>query len=200
MLRDSTPDADSLNSASDSQSDGAKKRTVAQYKTSDRKETQSVNADPEAQKDASHGPTSDAIAHPTGLWPVFRNRNFLTLWSGQVFSQMADKIYLVLMIAIISEAYESPGQSISGWVSAIMIAFTIPAILFGSLAGVYVDRWQKKPVLVWTNVLRGLLVAVLPLVLWTTQGWDFNGWPVGSWHFADHDLSGLYSDSIFCTR
>ncbi|MEO1446017.1 MAG: arabinose efflux permease, partial [Cyanobacteria bacterium J06635_11] len=30
----------------------------------------------------------------SGLWPVFGNRNFLTLWSGQVFSQMADKIYL----------------------------------------------------------------------------------------------------------
>ena len=41
-----------------------------------------------------------------GLWPVFRNRNFLTLWTGQVFSQMADKIYLVLMIAIISSSFK----------------------------------------------------------------------------------------------
>jgi hypothetical protein len=34
-----------------------------------------------------------------GFVPVLKNRNFLTLWSGQVFSQLADKIYLVLMIA-----------------------------------------------------------------------------------------------------
>ncbi|MEM6352345.1 MAG: MFS transporter [Cyanobacteria bacterium P01_D01_bin.14] len=105
----------------------------------------------------------------TGLWPVFQNPNFLTLWSGQVFSQLADKIYLVLIIAIIASQYEAPGQTISGWVSAIMIAFTIPAVLFGSLAGVYVDRWRKKPVLVLTNLLRGGLVAVLPLLLWVTH-------------------------------
>jgi MFS family permease len=114
-----------------------------------------------------------------GLWPVFRNRDFLTLWSGQVFSQIADKIYLVLMIAIISASFKSPGQSISGWVSAIMIAFTIPAVLFGSLAGVYVDRWRKKPVLVLTNLLRGLLVALLPAMLWITHGWNIAGLPVG---------------------
>ncbi|MEO0867195.1 MAG: MFS transporter [Cyanobacteria bacterium J06642_11] len=107
----------------------------------------------------------------TGFWPVLKNRNFLTLWGGQVFSQLADKVYLVLMIAIIASQYEVPGQTISGWVSAVMIAFTIPAVLFGSLAGVYVDRWLKQPVLVLTNLLRGALVIVLPLMLWLSQGW-----------------------------
>ncbi len=123
--------------------------------------------------------TEDEADAPEGLWPVFRNRDFLTLWSGQVFSQIADKIYLVLMIAIISTRFKTPDQSISGWVSAIMIAFTIPAVLFGSLAGVYVDRWRKKPVLVLTNLLRGLLVATLPVMLWLTHGWTIQGLPVG---------------------
>ena len=191
MLRESTPDADSLDDQFDTSSDGSSDQSsnrasnrlegqLAVQAESEDKETQPIGAENEAQQTVSISDDGvEAIAHPTGLWPVFRNRNFLTLWSGQVFSQMADKIYLVLMIAIISEAYESPGQSISGWVSAIMIAFTIPAILFGSLAGVYVDRWKKKPVLVWTNILRGLLVAVLPLVLWATQGWNIGGWPIG---------------------
>ncbi|MEM9906164.1 MAG: MFS transporter [Cyanobacteria bacterium P01_D01_bin.44] len=117
-----------------------------------------------------------------GFWPVLQNRNFLTLWSGQVFSQMADKVYLVLMIAIIASQYDVPGQSISGWVSGIMVAFTIPAVLFGSLAGVYVDRWRKKPVLVLTNLLRGALVLLLPGLLWLTQGWgDAANLPVGFW-------------------
>ncbi|MGD1854723.1 MAG: MFS transporter [Leptolyngbyaceae cyanobacterium] len=106
------------------------------------------------------------VSKATGFWPVLQNRDFLTLWSGQVFSQLADKVYLVLMIAIIASQYDTPGQTISGWVSAVMIAFTIPAILFGSLAGVYVDRWLKQPVLVLTNLLRGGLVLVLPLGLW----------------------------------
>ncbi|NJN90638.1 MAG: MFS transporter, partial [Leptolyngbyaceae cyanobacterium SL_5_14] len=109
-----------------------------------------------------------------------KNRNFLALWSGQVFSQLADKVYLVLMIALIASRFQSEGQTISGWVSSIMIAFTIPAVLFGSVAGVYVDRWSKKTVLVATNLLRGGLVLILPPLLWISQGWSpFAGLPIG---------------------
>ncbi len=115
-----------------------------------------------------------------GFLPVLRNRNFLALWSGQVFSQLADKVYLVLMIMLITKHFQSEGQTISGWVSAIMIAFTIPAVLFGSVAGVYVDHWSKKTVLVSTNLLRGGLVLVLPLLMWVSQGWSaLAGVPIG---------------------
>ena len=115
-----------------------------------------------------------------GFLPVLRNRNFLALWSGQVFSQLADKVYLVLMIAIISSRFQTANQSISGWVSAIMMAFTIPAILFGSVAGVFVDRWSKKAVLVATNLVRGILVLGIPVLLWLTQDWaPLAGLPVG---------------------
>ncbi len=107
----------------------------------------------------------------SGFLPVLTNRDFLVLWGGQGFSQLADKVYLVLMIAIISQQFDIPGRSISGWVSAIMIAFTIPAILFGSVAGVYVDRWSKQGVLVLTNLLRGALVIGLPFCLWIAQDW-----------------------------
>ncbi|MGL5874168.1 MAG: MFS transporter [Xenococcaceae cyanobacterium] len=101
-----------------------------------------------------------------GFMPVLSNRRFLTLWSGQVFSQLADKVYLVLMIALVDSLFKTAEQPISRWVSPIMIAFTIPAILFGSLAGVYVDRWSKKAVMVISNLLRGILVLTLPLLLW----------------------------------
>lgn len=115
-----------------------------------------------------------------GFAPVLRNRNFLALWSGQVFSQLADKVYLVLMIALIASRFQDTNQTISGWVSALMIAFTIPAVLFGSVAGVFVDRWSKKTVLVATNLLRGILVLVVPFLLWVTQDWkSFYELPVG---------------------
>ncbi|MFM7888166.1 MAG: MFS transporter, partial [Pseudanabaena sp.] len=69
-----------------------------------------------------------------------------------------------------------------GWVSAVMVSFTIPAILFGSIAGVYVDRWKKKTVLVSSNILRGVLVLSIPLLLWVTKNsvlpW---GAPTGFW-------------------
>ncbi|MGB5634789.1 MAG: MFS transporter, partial [Waterburya sp.] len=112
----------------------------------------------------------EAPSDSQGFAPVFKNSQFLILWSGQIFSQLADKVYLVLMIAIVANQFQLPNQPISKWVSPIMIAFTIPAILFGSLAGVYVDRWQKKPVLVLSNLLRGILVLTLPPLLLLSQG------------------------------
>lgn len=114
-----------------------------------------------------------------GFLPILQNRNFLVLWAGQVFSQLADKVYLVLMIMLIVSRFQSADQSISGWVSAIMVAFTIPAVLFGSIAGVFVDHWSKKWVLVATNLLRGGLVLMLPALLWISQGWSpFAGLPI----------------------
>ncbi|HIK11517.1 MAG TPA: MFS transporter [Oscillatoriaceae cyanobacterium M33_DOE_052] len=114
-----------------------------------------------------------------GFGPVLKNPNFLALWSGQVFSQLADKVYLVLMIALIASRFEDSNQTISGWVSAITIAFTIPAVLFGSLAGAFADRWPKKSVLVFTNILRGILVLTIPLLLWISEGWRFAALPLG---------------------
>jgi MFS family permease len=128
----------------------------------------------------SNGQLPEPEEDDQGFSPVLRNKNFLTLWAGQVFSQLSDKVYLVLMIALIASRFQSEGQTISGWVSSIMIAFTIPAILFGSIAGVFVDRWSKKGVLVATNLLRGILVFALPVVLWISQGWTtVQGLPVG---------------------
>ena len=105
-----------------------------------------------------------------GFAPVFKNNRFLVLWSGQIFSQLADKIYLVMTIAIVANQFQLPNQPISKWVSPIMIAFTIPAMLFGSLAGVYVDRWLKKSILVVSNLVRGVLVLLLPPLLLFAQG------------------------------
>jgi MFS family permease len=112
--------------------------------------------------------------------PVLRNRNFLVLWSGQVFSQLADKVYLVLMIMLIDSQFQAADQTISIWVSSVMIAFTIPAVLFGFVAGIFVDHWTKKGILVITNLLRGGLVLVIPPMLWATGGWSvFRSVPLG---------------------
>ncbi|MGC1216005.1 MAG: MFS transporter [Phormidesmis sp.] len=198
MLREPETDTNTANSSQDaldcqkegkaespkeSQKENQKENQNASNVLNQETSTAALTDDTTEPDDTTNGTSGDNLAAlsipENGLWPVFRNRNFLTLWSGQVFSQLADKVYLVLMIAIISDTYKSPEQTISGWVSAIMIAFTIPAVLFGSLAGVYVDRWRKKPVLVLTNLLRGLLVVLLPALLWVSAGWQVAGLPVG---------------------
>jgi MFS family permease len=144
----------------------------------DCQESDSVAVQPEVG--AESPPVIEAVEVPqSGSFSVLKNRNFVTLWSGQIFSQLADKVIIVLMIAIVESQFQSENQSISGWVSAIMIANTIPAVLFGSLAGVFVDRWHKKEVLVITNLLRGALVLVLPFLLWLTKGQVLANLPLG---------------------
>ena len=101
-----------------------------------------------------------------GFLPVLKNSKFLILWGGQVFSQLADKVYLVLMITIIANQFQATDQTISGWVSAIMIAFTIPAVLFGA-------------VLVVTNIVRGGLVLILPMILWLSNDFNLGNLPLG---------------------
>lgn len=130
---------------------------------------------PKLDGSGSGGETVSENITPQGFLPVLKNPNFLALWGGQVFSQLADKVYLVLMIALINTQFQGSNQSISGWVSALMMAFTIPAVLFGSVAGVFVDRWSKKAVLVATNIWRGILVLSIPFLLWLTHDWQ----PIG---------------------
>jgi predicted MFS family arabinose efflux permease len=164
-----------------SESEGATQYTEPNYLAADSSVTagntngtsQTDVADANGSKDESNLPENQ------GFVPVLNNRNFLVLWSGQVFSQLADKVYLVLTIAIIASRFQAQNQTVSGWVSAIMMAFTIPAVLFGSLAGVFVDRWPKKAILVATNLLRGLLVLSVPFWLWLSQGLFLASLPVG---------------------
>lgn len=125
---------------------------------------------------------SDKKETDKGLMRVLKNVNFVTLWLGQIFSQLADKIYLILIIAIVSVYFQKPGESITRWVSLVMIAFTIPAVLFGSLAGVYVDRWSKKVVLVISNLVRGILVLTIPFCLLNKNIYQvFFNLPWGFW-------------------
>jgi MFS family permease len=156
--------------------------TTPETESSNGKSQEPEAIPPLATADPAAGKSEALVETPekeTGFLPVLKNRNFLALWSGQVFSQLADKVYLVLTIALVASRFQAPDQTISRWVSAIMIAFTIPAVLFGAAAGVYVDRWSKKAVLVATNLLRGTFVLTLPVLLWLSDGWELGQLPLG---------------------
>jgi predicted MFS family arabinose efflux permease len=98
-----------------------------------------------------------------GFLVLLRNRPFLSLWLGQIFSQVADKVFFVLLIALLVNYQPPPGWENSAR-SALMIAVTLPAILLGSAAGIFVDRCNKKHILVGCNLLRGLLILAIPLL------------------------------------
>jgi MFS family permease len=101
----------------------------------------------------------EALGHPgQGYRAIMKNGNFMALWIGQIFSQVADRIIFVVFISLIVRHF-GPGDRYS---SFLYIAFTIPAVLLTAIAGVFVDRWPRRAVLVITNLMRALLVALIP--------------------------------------
>ncbi len=92
---------------------------------------------------------------------LLRNRSFLWLWAGQALSQVADKILIIFAISLLSTYRVPAGLSASSG-SAIMIANTIPAIVFGAAAGILVDRYLKQRIMVLSNLLRaGLVMSIV---------------------------------------
>ncbi|MBI4496292.1 MAG: MFS transporter [Chloroflexi bacterium] len=86
---------------------------------------------------------------------VLRNRPFLLLWSAQVLSQTAASALLYALMVFVEERTNSSVQ-----MSILVLSTILPSVVFGMAAGVFVDRWNKKKVLVATNLLRGLAVLL----------------------------------------
>jgi len=90
---------------------------------------------------------------------LLRHRDFGLLWTGGLVSVAGD---WVLRAALPFFVYERTGSTIA---TAGMIAAELaPAVLLGSVAGVFVDRWDRKRVLVVSNLLEAAAVALLLLV------------------------------------
>jgi MFS family permease len=87
---------------------------------------------------------------------VFRNRPFLLLWLSQVFTQIGANMVLFGLTVIVLESTRSNTA-----VSLLILSFLAPAVLFSAVAGVYVDRFDKRLVLVATNILRALMFVIL---------------------------------------
>lgn len=96
-----------------------------------------------------------------GFQALLKNKPFLALWIGQLLSQVADKVFFILLIALL-ENYQPIAGMKNSMRSTLMIAFTLPAIFFGSAGGIFVDRFSKKQVLVASDVIRGLLTLAIP--------------------------------------
>jgi len=96
----------------------------------------------------------------THILRALSEKSFLNLWIGEIFTQIPINLFNFFLILIV---FKLTGSNTA--VSIAVLSFTIPAILFGSLAGALVDRWNKKRVLILTNLLRAILLIVLAFFL-----------------------------------
>ena len=88
---------------------------------------------------------------------VLRQRDFSLLWFGGVLSVVGD---FFLFIALPFFVYERTGSALA--TGAMFAAETLPRLLFGSVAGVFVDRWDRKKTMVVADLARA--VILLPLL------------------------------------
>lgn len=94
---------------------------------------------------------------------LLRTRNFAFLWWGGLISNMGD---WMLLVGLSYEVYRRTESTLGPM--GTVVSFLLPSILFGSIAGVFVDRWDRRRLMVWVNLV--LAVLLLPLLLLNVTG------------------------------
>lgn len=89
---------------------------------------------------------------------TLRQRNFALLWLGGLISLIGD---WTLLVGLPIYVYLLTRSVLA--LSIVVLAYSLPNIVLGSLAGVFVDRWDRKRIMVITNLL--LALGLLPLLL-----------------------------------
>src|SRR6266508_3578657 len=96
---------------------------------------------------------------------ILRQRNFALLWTGGLISITGD---WVLIVGLPVEIYRRTGSTLA--TAGMVLAFLVPSIALGSVAGVFVDRWDRRRLMIVVDVLLALgllpLLAVDALGIW----------------------------------
>ncbi len=90
------------------------------------------------------------------MFAALRKRNFVLLWIGQFVSLAGD---YMLLVALPYYVFQLTGSILQ--TGTMFVAETLPRILLGSFAGVFVDRWDRR----WTMIVSDLSRAVVLLLL-----------------------------------
>ncbi len=99
----------------------------------------------------------DVVApkHPGSLW---RNRDFLLLWSGQTVSLFGTYVSRLALPLLVLALTHSPAQA--GLLTAVEM---LPYLLLSLPAGALVDRWDRKALMIWCDMARWLALGSIPL-------------------------------------
>ena len=97
---------------------------------------------------------------------VFRNRNFSLLWTGQLVETIGNSL---TSIAASIYVYRQTGSALS--VGLMLMATAAPSLLVGLFAGVFVDRYDRRKIMIAADILRAILVALIPVLVPLSVVW-----------------------------
>jgi hypothetical protein len=92
-------------------------------------------------------------------WELVKTRDFGFLFAGQTVSQIGDSLHKVALLWFV---YDLTGSALK--MAMVGLLQTLPPLLFGPLIGVYLDRVRKKPVMIGVDLLRTLMVLLIPVL------------------------------------
>ncbi|HLE15763.1 MAG TPA: MFS transporter [Anaerolineales bacterium] len=91
---------------------------------------------------------------------VFRNPSFTKLWTAQLISTIGDAF---TMLAAGIYIYRITGSAMQ--VGLMLIATSVPTLLIGMFAGVFVDRYDRKRIMIAADLLRAVLIFLIPILI-----------------------------------
>lgn len=106
---------------------------------------------------AANGARRGALRHP--YVRLASNGAFSAMWLGQVVSSLGDRIHLVALVFLVAGATNSSPLAMG----LVFAATTVPNVLVGPMAGVLVDRWDRKHVMVASDLIRAGIVGLIPV-------------------------------------
>ena len=97
---------------------------------------------------------------PTSPFAVFRNRNFSLLWTGQLVSTVGDSLTSLAASILVFRMTDSALS-----VGLMLMATAAPSLLVGLVAGVFVDRFDRKRIMIVADLIRAMLVLLIPVLV-----------------------------------
>ena len=103
--------------------------------------------------------TRPAEIHRGGFKELLINSEFRLIWASQITSQLADKF---LVYSLLTVTYQRSGANTQE--AIVLLAYTPPSVLLSPIAGVYADRFDKRHLMMLTNLMRGGLILMVPIL------------------------------------
>jgi MFS family permease len=114
--------------------------------------------------DASTPREDERLSAPAGKQGLFINRNFGLLWSGQTISVIGDLLFDTTLVLWIASQIAQHQTWAPLAVSGVLVAAAIPTLLVPPIAGVFVDRWDKRLTMIRMDFIRSALILSLLLI------------------------------------